>query len=769
MGGNMFGRLSVGLASCVLTCMAFAAPSAAQTASASASGMLGFSPHGAVQERGLEQRFDTNLNAQETKVWLKRLSSAPNQPGSPHDKANAEWILAQFRKWGWDAHIEKFEVLFPKPKKQLLEMVAPYTFKASLKELPIEGDSTSHAAGVFPPYLVYAPDGDVTGKLVYVNYGLPEDYEMLRRLGVSVQGKIVIARYGHSWRGLKVRLASNHGAIACILYSDPADDGYFKGDSYPKGGWRPAHSVQRGSVENQPLYYPGDPSVEGGAPLPGTRRLSAANIPALQKIPAMAISYADAEPLLKALGGPVAPEGWPGALPFTYHVGPGPARVHLVVKSDWHPLTTIYDVIAILHGSVYPDQWVIRGNHHDGWVTGANDPLSGTVAELAEAKSLGALYQAGWRPKRTIVYASWDAEEQGLLGSTAWAEAHKDELRQKAVVYFNTDAGSRGFLSASGSPAFQHLVNQVAADVTDPETGVSVLARMRARQMVKSSHAAVADRGSHQADIPLTPLGTGSDYSAFLSNLGIPSVHFGFGGEGDNGATYHSLYDSFDHYARFGDPTFQYRVALAGIAGRLVMRVADARVLPMRFGDVGASLAHYDKQLHQEIKDKRRTAERQHKMLAVGAYKLTSDPMHPIAPPKRLPDVPATVDLSPLDHAVKQLQASTQAYETAYGKHAADGLAIPSSQLTQINQLMLTMQRHLLREQGLPGRPWYKYVVTAPGIYKGYGAETLPAVHEALDANEWSHAEEGAVLTAGVLDNYRMQVEALTTLLTAEH
>jgi N-acetylated-alpha-linked acidic dipeptidase len=771
----MVSKVSVSLVFFLWTCAAGVAAPGVQTP-ANGSGMLGFSKNGAARERQLEKRFDANLNAKETKAWLKRLASAPNQSGSPHDKANAEWILAQFRKWGWDAHIETFKILFPTPRKELLEMIAPHKFMASLKEPPIQGDPTSYASGIIPPYLVYAPDGDVTGKLVYVNYGLPSDYEMLARLGVSVKGKIAIVRYGHSWRGLKLRLAYEHGAIGCILYSDPRDEGYFQGDPYPEGGWRPDHSVQRGSVENQPRYYPGDPSVEGGAPLPGAKRVSVANMPALQKIPAIPISAADAAPLLKALGGPVASEDWRGALPFTYHVGPGPAKVHLVVKSNWNRLTTIYDVIAKLPGSAYPNQWVIRGNHHDGWVIGADDPLSGTVAELAEAKSLGALYRAGWRPKRTIVFASWDAEEQGLLGSTAWAEAHASELRQKAVVYFNTDAGARGFLSAGGSPSFQRLLNQVAADVTDPETGVSVLARMRAHQILKNSREGSSDHdesvatsatekgGGHKVDILFTPLGTGSDYSAFLSNLGIPSVNFGFDDEGPGGATFHSLYDSFSHFARFSEPTFKYRVALAEISGRLVMRVADAKVLPMRFEDVGASLVRYDKQLHQEIKNKRRASEQQTRLLAAGVYPLNSDPVHPIAPPKRLPDVP-TVDLSALDRAVKDLDASVQAYEKAYGHQVAAGLAIPPDQLTKINSLMLTMQRYLLRERGLPGRPWYKYVVTAPGIYKGYGAETLPAVHEALDAHEWSRAEQGAVMTAGVLDHYRGQLDKLTALL----
>jgi N-acetylated-alpha-linked acidic dipeptidase len=387
------------------------------------------------------------------------------------------------------------------------------------------------------------------------------------------------------------------------------------------------------------------------------------------------------------------------------------------------------------------------------------------------------LYKAGWRPKRTIVYASWDAEEPGLLGSTAWAEAHAKELRSKAVAYFNTDAGSRGFLFAGGSPSFQHLLNQVAADVTDPETGVSVLARMRAHEMLSGSgtgssyHGATSAThgpGHHErrkADIPLTPLGTGSDYSAFLSNLGIPSIAFGFGGEGAGGATYHSLYDSFVHFAKFGDPTFRYRVALAEVAGRLVMRTADASVLPMRFGDVAHTLGRYVQQLHQQVDADRKAAKRQHALLAAGVYKLSSDPMHPLAPPARLPEVPRNVDLSPLNEAIHKLDASAQAYEKAYRGLARAGLQIRPKQLEKINDLMRSMQQGLLRANGLPGRSWYKYVVTAPGIFKGYGAETLPAVHEPLDAYQWDRVEKGAAVTAKVFDSYRKQLDKLTASL----
>ncbi|MGH8215156.1 MAG: M28 family peptidase, partial [Rhodanobacteraceae bacterium] len=508
-------------------------------------GMLGFTASGAAQEKSLEQKFDSLLSASDMRGWLKQLSSEPNQVGSPHDKANAEFLLAQFKQWGWDAHIETFDVLYPTPKQELVELVAPTHFKASLHEPPIKGDRTSSLPGALPPYNVYGADGDVTGELVYVNYGMPDDYKELARLGISVKGKIVIVRYGGGWRGLKPELAHEHGAIGCLIYSDPRDDGYFDNDPYPKGASRPPEGVQRGSVAKMQLY-PGDPTTPGYASTPGAKHVPVDEAKTILKIPVLPISYADATPLLKAMGGPVAPENWRGALPFTYHVGAGPAKVHMVVKSDWSR-KPVYDVIAKLKGSSDADQWVIRGNHHDGWVFGAFDPLAGTVALMGEAKAMGQLYRQGWRPKRTIVYTSWDGEEPGLLGSTEWAEAHAKELQEKAVLYLNSDTNGRGMLFAGGSHSYQHLVNEVAAGVTDPETNASVQRRQRAYLQVHASEkdaspglketAKLAAKGG---DIPISPLGSGSDYSAFLEHLGIATLNIGFGGEADQGGVYHS-------------------------------------------------------------------------------------------------------------------------------------------------------------------------------------------------------------------------------------
>jgi N-acetylated-alpha-linked acidic dipeptidase len=735
------------------------------------SDILGFTASGSARERDLEQRFDAQLSAPEMREWLRELAAGPNQVGSPHDEANAEFMLAQFKKWGWDAHIETFDVLYPTPKEELVEMTAPTTFKAALHEPPVKGDRTSELGGVLPPYNVYGADGDVTAPLVYVNYGMPDDYKELARYGVSVKGKIAIVRYGKGWRGLKPELAYEHGAVGCLIYSDPRDDGYFNGDSYPKGGWRPPEGVQRGSVMNI-SRYPGDPTTPGYGSVPGAKHLAIKDSGSILKIPVLPISYADATPLLQALGGPVAPASWRGALPLTYHIGAGPAEVHLVVKSDWSR-KPLYDVIAVLKGSSDRNQWVLRGNHHDGWVFGAWDPLAGTVALMGEAKALGALHRGGWVPERTIVYASWDGEEPMLLGSTEWAETHAKELQQKAVLYLNSDTNARGFLSVAGSHSLQHMVNQVAAGVTDPETGVSLQRRQRAAIEVGAAEPnadpmikELARLAAGDGDVPIGALGSGSDFSPFLDHLGLATLHVEFGGEDADAGIYHSRYDSFDHFIRFGDPTFGYEVALAKVAGHIVLRTADAQVLPMRFADFSSTLSRYVSELHQEIAAERAAAQQQHELLAADAYRLAADPTRPVGPPERLSDVPE-VDLGPLDRAAKQLQQSARAYESAYAARASAGLSIRPRQLREINSLLGTMEQRLLDEAGLPGRPWYKNVMQAPGALTGYAPKTIPAVREALEARDWSGAERYAASTAKVLDGYRQQLDKLAALISA--
>lgn len=749
----------------------------AHAAGAGESAAFGFSPSQGARQQALEQRFDGELNPADLRAWLQRLSSAANHVGSPHDKANAEFVRDLFRQWGWDAQIEVFEVLYPTLRAHSLELVAPAKFTASLREPAIEGDASSTRTDGLPPYNEYGADGDVTGQLVYVNYGMPADYKELARRGVDVKGRIVITRYGNGWRGLKPKLAQEHGAIGCIIYSDPRDDGYFRGDAYPKGGWRPPGGVQRGSVLDMALY-PGDPLTPGVGATRGARRLAVAEARTILKIPVLPVSYADAQPLLAALEGPVAPNKWRGALPITYHLGPGPATVHLSISSDWG-LRPLYDVIARIRGSDSPDEWVVRGNHRDGWVFGAWDPLSGQVALLSEAKAIGSLLKSGWKPRRTLVYASWDGEEPGLLGSTEWAETHAAELQRKAVLYLNSDTNTRGFLHAEGSHSLQHLVNDVAAAVKDPETGATSQARLRARMLVDgyerdpSDEKEVADEKMRNAklaaaggDIPIAALGSGSDYTPFLQHLGVTSLSIEYRGEDDQVGVYHSNYDSFDHYVRFGDPDFAYGVAEAQTVGHIVLRMADAELLPLQFAGFADTVASYLQELHKLVEDKRSNAAELAGLLDQNAFGLAADPTRVVLPPQREPAVPV-IDFAPLDAVVARLKTSAQAYDESYAHVVAADLKLSAARRKQLNGLLQGMEQRLTDARGLPGREWFRHFVYAPGRLTGYAVKTLPGVREALDAGRWDEANQYAVVTAAVLASYCDRLDELSALLKA--
>ncbi len=728
--------------------------------------LLGFTPEGAVQERALEAEFDKGISGAEQRDWLKLMSSRPNQVGSPHDKANADWMLAKFKQWGWDAHIETFEILYPTPITVSAQLLGPHPYTLKLVEPPIPGDASSQQTeDVLPPYVAYQGDGDVTAEVVYVNYGMPDDYKALARQGIDVRGKIAIARYGGGWRGLKPKLAYEHGAIGCLIYSDPADDGYAVDDVYPTGGTRPPFGVQRGSVEDM-THYPGDPLTPGIGATKDAKRLTRAEATTILKIPALPISYADAQPILEALGGPPAPRGFRGDLPITYHSGPSTVKLHLVVKSDWS-LKTIYDVIAVMKGSEAPDQWIVRGNHHDGWVFGAFDPLAGNVALLNEAQSLGALARTGWRPKRTLVYASWDAEEPGLIGSTEWAEQHADALQAKAVVYINSDTNGRGFLGVEGSHDLERMANQTAADVKDPETSVSIRARQQASLGVRaffSPSDAQAQRAAKRAesggDLPIGPLGSGSDYTAFLQHLGVPSINLGFGGEAEQGGVYHSAYDTFEHYVRFGDPKFEYGVALAETSGRMVLRMADAQVLPFAFSPFADTVGDYVAELKKLVADTKSKTETTNTLIRSGAFALASDPDRPThAPPAE--DVPPVIDFSPLDSAEARLKASAKAYDAAL----ANAGGLEPSRSTALNAMLQQIDQTLLDPDGLPGRPWFKNLAYAPGVLTGYGAKTLPGVREALESRRWAEAQVYIGRTAKALNLYADRLDRATALI----
>jgi N-acetylated-alpha-linked acidic dipeptidase len=760
------GRSWVLVASSLLPLLAAAAAAPPPPA---ATAMFGFAADEAATEQALEHRFDADINASDLRGWLKTLSSEPNNVGSPHDKANAEAVRDLFKQWGWDAQIETFEVLYPTLKQHTLELVGPTKFVASLKEPPVAGDESSARTDAMPAYNIYGGDGDVTGDLVYLNYGMPDDYRDLARRGIDVKGKIVITRYGGGWRGLKPKLAQEHGALGCIIYSDPQNDGYGAGDVYPKGGFRPPEGLQRGSVQDMTLYA-GDPLTPGVGATKNAKRLPLDKAKTILKIPVLPISYADAQPFLAALEGPVVPGSWRGSLPITYHFGPGPAKVHLAISSDWG-MKTLYDVIAKIPGAQSPDQWIVRGNHRDGWVFGAWDPLSGQVAMLAEAKAIGVLLKSGWKPKRTLVYASWDGEEPGLLGSTEWAETHADELQRKAVLYLNSDENSRGFLGAGGSHSLQRLLNDASSTVKDPETGVSVAARLRARMMVDGydkgasgearKDARIAASG---ADLPIEALGSGSDFTPFMQHLGITSLNIEYGGESDQSGVYHSSYDTFEHFVRFGDPQFAYGVAEAQTAGHIVLRVADADVLPLQFTGFAETVEGYIEELHRLADDKRKSAEELGRLLDQNAFTLTADPTRVVLPPAREPAVPY-LNFAALDNIVLQLKTSAKAYDAAYAKLEAGDIKLPAAQIDELNALLQGMEQTLTAARGLPGRDWFKHLIYAPGMLTGYGVKTLPGVRESIESGQWSVANEYSVVTAAALNAYCVRLDRATAVL----
>ena len=753
-------RLAFLVSVCVLSCAAVAAPPPAQT-----------------DQAALEKRFDASIHPDEMRDAMKLMAAEPNEVGSAHDKSNAEWELAQFKKFGWDAHIETFQVLYPTPISEAVELLGPKPYKVTLQEPVIPGDTSATAKmPPLPAYLAYQGDGDVTAPMVYVNYGMPDDYKALERMGVSVKGKIVIARYGAGWRGLKPKLAYEHGAVGCLIYSDPADDGYAEESVYPEGPARPPHGFQRGSVVDMTLY-PGDPLTPGVGATADAKRLKISEAATILKIPALPISYADAQVLLAAMGGQPVPGGWRGALPITYRVGPSTATLHLAVKSNWG-MKPLYDVIAMMKGAKFPDQWIVRGNHHDGWVFGANDPLSGQVALLGEAHAIGDLAKTGWRPDRTIVYASWDGEEPGLLGSTEWAETHAAELKQKALFYLNTDGTGRGFLGAGGNHDLERLVTDAANDVTDPETHVSVATRMRAHIRIEalspSSHdaatvaqikadAKVAADPKH--NLPIGPLGSGSDYSTFLEHLGIPSLDIEFGDEGSSGGVYHSRYDTFEHYSRFGDPGFVYEAVLAKTVGRIILRAADSDLPVQQAGDFADTMAGYVAQLKKLADDKREAQTIQAKLLTDKAFALNADPTKSSGDPTALIAVPK-IDFAPLDKAVAKLKKSAAAYDAAFAKNAAH---LAADRRAKLMAVMQTLDQTLAPETvGLPQRPWFKNLVYAPGRMTGYGAKTLPGVREGIEDERFADAIKYVGLTAAVLDAYSTRLDQATAVLNGK-
>lgn len=730
------------------------------TAFAQEKPIYGFTPTDAAKEQALEAKFDGYMNAADLRAWMDRLAARPHHIGSEYQHQNTEFLVSLFRSWGYDATVAEYQVLFPTPKTRVLEMVGPQHYTAKLAEPPLSQDSTSgQTSEQLPTYNAYSIDGDVTGDLVYVNYGVPADYDQLERNGVDVKGKIVIARYGGSWRGIKPKVAAEHGAIGCIIYSDPRDDGYYQGDVYPGGAYRMEWGVQRGSVEEMELY-PGDPLTPGIAATPNAKRLSLKDCPVLTKIPVLPISYGDALPLLRALGGPVAPPDWRGALPVTYHLGPGPARVHLKLAFDWK-LVPARDVIARLPGTDRADEWIIRGNHYDAWVNGADDPISGQVAMLEEAHAVGELAKSGSRPRRTIIYCAWDGEEPGLLGSTEWVEDHMADLQQHAVTYINSDSNSRGFLEAGGSHSLERLMTQVARDVKDPERNISVLERRRLRQQTFATSPEQRKEARERELIQLSALGSGSDYSSFLQHAGVAAMNIGYGGEG-GGGSYHSIYDSIDWYTRFGDPGFKYGIAQAETTGRLVLRLANADILPIDFSTFADTVSRYVDELEKLAQSERSEIADRDRLIRVHAYEISSDPTKTYVPPKA--DAPAPfLNFAPLQNAVSRLQQSAREYERAAASLPSDD---PNASVreAELDQLLMHAEQTLTTSQGLPRRPWYKHQIYAPGFYTGYGVKTVPGVREAIEQKDWAEANKEIEVVAGVIDAYTANVDRATAI-----
>ena len=716
-----------------------------------AAGQLpGYTAQSSKSEREWEKKFQDGIVRDNLRESMRRMSARPHHVGSPYDKDNADWILSKFQEWGFDAHIESFQVLFPTPKERVVELLQPTQFRAKLQEPAIPNDPTSNQTSEqLPTYNAYSIDGDVTAPLVYVNYGIREDYEELDRLGISVKGAIVIARYGGAWRGIKPKVAAEHGAIGCIIYSDPKDDGYFNGDDYPKGGWRPKDGVQRGSVMD--TDYPGDPLTPGVGATADAKRLPISEAKTITKIPVLPISYSDALPLLSALAGPVAPEKWRGALPIAYHVGPGPAKVHLKVTSNWD-LKPVYDVIATLRGAEAPDQWVIRGNHHDAWVNGADDPLSGMSAVLEEARMLGDLHKQGWTPRRTIIYCAWDGEEPGLLGSTEWVETHGEELQKHAVAYINSDSNGRGFFHAAGSHDLERVINDVIREINDPEKDMSIWQRARLVRTARAKNQEERSEIRKRADLTIGALGDGSDYASFLDHAGISTANIGYGGE-DDADSYHSIYDDFYWYTHFMDTDFSYGRALSQTGGTIVMRLADAELIPYEYTALAETVGKYVTELEKLLKDKQDEISESNLELKEGVFTAVADPHKTSVPPPR-ETVPPYMNFAPLKNGVESMKRSAERYQAAFAKAQANGAPALSPQaLDSLNTDLLKIQRAFLTERGLPERPWFKHQVYAPGAYTGYGAKPLAAVREYMDEKKWTEADAQVPMVAKVLED----------------
>jgi N-acetylated-alpha-linked acidic dipeptidase len=673
----------------------------------------GFTPDGARTERELEDRFRAVPKPDSAREHLRQLTKEPHVTGTQEDYQTALYVRDRLREYGIQADLKEYQVLLPFPKSPtVLELIAPRRLRLALQEAAIPEDPSSSNKKIIPLFNGYSATGDVTAPLVYVNYGLPDDYAALKKLNVDVKGKIVIARYGRSFRGVKARVAEENGAVGCIIYSDPADDGYTQGDVYPKGPWRPETSAQRGSVQYL-FIHPGDPLTPGTPATPGTPRLKQSEATNLTKLPVQPISYGDARKLLEPLRGAVRPAGFQGGLPFAYHVG-GTNDVQVHLKTDMEFKTmTIWDVVGRIEGDAERDRWLVLGNHRDAWTFGAVDPNSGTASMLELARGFGELLKQGWKPRRTIILCSWDGEEQGLLGSTEWAEDNAAELKEKAVAYLNVDVAVSGpNYGASSVPTLWKLVRAATRDVRDPKTGKTVYQAWQDHEREQRPDPEMTD-ASAGTDTPIAEarigaLGSGSDYTPFLQHLGVTSLDMGFGG--DYGV-YHSAYDSFTWMSKFGDPNFVYHVAAAQLWGTIALRLADAPALPLDYGD-------YADQIRDFINETVKTAQR-----------------------RKLAD---SFDSKALLDATKDLSDEANRTRARRDELLNDTNSRAVARLRKLNDSLLAAERALTDARGLRGRPWFQHQIYAPGFYTGYAAQPLPDLRQAIDDRNTTNAREAA-------------------------
>src|SRR6188768_1396969 len=689
----------------------------------------GFPDDAVAAERQREEQFRKVPDSARLKEYMEAMAGEPHVAGQPSSKRVADYALAKFKSFGLDAKLEEFEAMMPWPIETSVELVAPekYTLRVKepvLSEDPDSGDQT-------PLYNAYSGDGNVTGEVVYVNYGMPADYEKLKELGVDVKGKIVIARYGAGWRGIKPKVAYEHGAIGCLIYSDPKDDGYYAGDVYPGGPYRPEFGAQRGSVMDMPIHA-GDPLTPGWGSEPGGKKNRIEDSLTILKIPVLPISYGDAAPILRQLKGKVVPNEWKGALPFTYHVGPGPAQVHMNLRFEWKN-RPLYDVVARIPGTTRPDEWIIFGNHHDAWVSGADDPISGAASLMETARGLAELLKTGWRPSRTIILALWDGEEWGLLGSTEWAEKHDAELKQKAAVYINSDGTGKGWLNTGGSHGLQQFMNEVAKEVMDPRTGKPVFEEARRRAILGEAE---ENRKAAEADpsLRLAPLGSGSDFTPFLQHLTLSALSVGFGGESPGGV-YHSAYDTIKWYQTYSDGDYSYGRTLSQLTGTLVLRLADAPVLPFQFTDTADTLMRCVAELEKLAETKK----------------------------------DSKIDMKPVRAAVEALKAAGESFEKAYASvgKANSATLLGRKELQALNQLLLTSERKLGNTEGLPRREWFKHQIYAPGFYTGYGVKTMPQIREGLEEGRFTEAQGGVRTVSAAVNALAAQVNEAARALEA--